>query len=107
MHGKSIPISLSAKDTFTLHLIREELKSRKFFHILQQVGLDDCYYQTNLDSLILTCLDLDDDTDETFRKYEHIMEKRIKKITAHNDSIMKQAIKIYRELSMIKRRTRE
>lgn len=82
----------------SIYLIKEELKSRKLFHALHEVGLDDCYFQPHLDSLIMESLGLSDDTDETFRRYDEIMDRRSKKIEADNDSIMKQALKVYHEL---------
>jgi hypothetical protein len=81
----------------TLFLIKEELKSRKFFNTLQQMGLDDCYFQPHLDTLILRSLDMDDELDFTFDAYYEIIE-RSKKIDADNDAIMKQALKAYYEL---------
>jgi hypothetical protein len=83
---------------FSLYLIKEELKSRKLFQALHEVGLDDCYFQPRLDSLIMRSIDMDDGTDETFSIYDNIVEKRSKKIKADNDSIMKQAFKVYQEL---------
>lgn len=88
----------------TVSLIQEELKSRKFFRTLQDMGLDDCYFQPHLDTLILQSLDMDDDRDETFDVYCEIMERRSKKIDANNDSIMKQALKAYYELLDQKRK---
>src|SRR6187551_2974535 len=82
---------------FSLYLIKEELKSRKFFHVLQEAGLDDCYFQPHLDSLILQSMGLDD-SDETFNIYHSMMNRRSKKIEATQDSIMKQALKLYCEL---------
>lgn len=87
----------------TLYLIKEELKSRKLFQALHQVGLDDCYFQPHLDSLILKSIGLDDHTDETFNKYDDIVEKRSKKIDADYESIMKQALKVYIELLELKK----
>ena len=87
----------------TLYLIREELKSRKLFQALHQVGLDDCYFQPHLDSLILKTIGLDNHTDETFIKYDDIVEKRSKKIDADYESIMKQALKVYMELIELKK----
>jgi len=87
----------------TLLLIREELKSRKLFHAFHKIGLDDCYFQPHLDSLILRTLDMDEDCDKTFSAYNDIMEKRSRKIEADNDSIMKQALKVYHELLHVKK----
>jgi hypothetical protein len=87
----------------TLYLIREELKTRKFFQALHRVGLDDCYFRAHLDSLIMRSIGLDDGTDETFITYDEILEKRSRKIEADNDSIMKQALKVYIELQAVKK----
>lgn len=96
-------VKLPSKAQITLYLIKEELKSRKFFRTLQEMGLDDCYYQPHLDTLILRSLDLDDDSDKTFDSYYEIIERRSKKIDADNDSIMKQALKAYMELKRLKK----
>ena len=82
----------------TVYLIKEELKSRRLFLALHEVGLDDCYFQPHLDSLILRSIGMDDGKDETFGIYTGIMEKRSKKIEADYNSIMKQALKAYMEL---------
>jgi len=91
----------------SLYLIREELKSRKLFHVLHEVGLDDCYFQPHLDSLILRSLGLDDGTDETFNIYHEIIEKRSMKIHDDYDSIMKQALKVYNELLNEKKKMKQ
>lgn len=91
-------INLPSDTQICLYLIKEELKTRRLFQALHKVGLDDCYFQSNLDSLILRSIGLYDGTDETFSLYERIIEKRSKKIEADYDSIMKQALKVYHEL---------
>jgi len=96
-------VKLPSKTQHSLYLIREELKTRKFFEALHQVGLDDCYFRPHLDSLILRSIGLDDGTDETFIIYDDIVEKRSKKIYADNNSIMKQALKVYMELMDVKK----
>jgi hypothetical protein len=95
-------LNLPGKTNITLCLIGEELKSRKFFHILQEIGLEDCYFQPNLDSLILQSMDMDDGADETFSTYNAIMEKRSRKIEAGDESVMKQVMKVYEELLAVR-----
>jgi hypothetical protein len=90
----------------TLYLIREELKSRKLFWALHEVGLDDCYFQPHLDSLILRGLGIDS-SDENFTRYMDIMDKRSKKIDADQQSITKQALKAYNELLKEKEKIKE
>ncbi len=96
-------VKLSSEVQVQLYLIKEELKSRKLFHALHEVGLDDCYFQPHLDSLILKSIGLDNHTDETFVKYDDIVERRSKKIEADYESIMKQALKVYIELLELKK----
>lgn len=91
-------IKLPADAQVSLYLIKEELKSRKLFQALHEVGLDDCYFQPHLDSLILQSIKLDDGADEIFNRYDEIIERRSRKIEADHDSIMKQALKVYHEL---------
>lgn len=100
-------VKLPSGTQVTLYLIKEELKSRKFFNSLQEMGLDDCYFQPHLDTLILKSLDLDEDSDKTFDAYYEIIEHRSKKIDADNDSIMKQALKALMELKRLKKELKD
>ena len=97
-------VTLSAKRQRTLYLIQQELKSRKLFDILYLAGLEESCFQPNLDRLILQNLGLDDCTDETFRIYNNIIDKRAKKVEATKESILKQAMKVYEELRVEKKR---
>lgn len=97
-------IKLPRKVQFILYLISEELKSRKFFRTLQELGLDNSYFQPHLDSLILRSLDINEDSDETFDAYYEIIERRSRKIKADNHSIMKQALKTYHELLEVRKK---
>jgi hypothetical protein len=89
-----------------LYLIREELKSQKFFSILQDAGIHDCYFQPRLDKLILSQMELDDGTDETFEEFYRIIERRMKKLEPKNESVRKQALKVYVDLLDMKKRRR-
>jgi len=89
--------SLSATQ-FTLDLIKEELKSRKFFNALQKLGLDNSHFQPHLGDLILRTLNMDPDAEATFNAYYRIIERRSKKIRANSHSVVKQALKAYHEL---------
>lgn len=62
------------------------------------MGLDDCYFQPHLDTLILNSPGMDEDTGEIFDAYYEIMVRRSQKIDAGNDSMMTQALKAYNEL---------
>lgn len=97
-------VKLPTNSQLALYLIKEELKSRKFFRTLQEAGLSDCYYQPHLDTLILRSFNLNDDSDQIFEAYYKIIEYRSEKIDADIDSIMKQALKVYMELKQLKRK---
>jgi len=64
----SQPAGIPFAKKVILHLIREELKSRKFFESLRDLGLDDAFYQVDLLELIMTPLGLkyDDQADYDF-----------------------------------------
>jgi hypothetical protein len=91
-------VKLPESVDLVLYLIREDLKSQKFFNALSKAGLDDCYYQPRLGNVILKLLHLDDGSDEIFEFYFSLIERRSRKIKADNDSVMKQALKVYGEL---------
>jgi hypothetical protein len=100
-------VKLPHKIDYCVFLIKEELKSRRFFEGLHSVGLDDVYLQPRLDRLILKSVGLNDGTDETSEFYFKIMERRSKKIASDNDSIVTQALKVYMELDAEKRRRKQ
>ncbi|MBL0739949.1 hypothetical protein [Chryseolinea lacunae] len=97
-HQKYPFVQLTNKVDITLYLIREELKSYKFFGVLAKLGIDGCFYQPNLDKLILARVGLDVDKEESIEFYITLMEKRSKKIIDNGKSVMKQALKVYRAL---------
>jgi hypothetical protein len=81
-----------------LYLIREELKSRKFFSGLQRLGLDYCFYQPHLDKPILAAVGFDDPPDEVYKFYFKLIEKRSRKIREDEESITTQARKVWKTL---------
>jgi len=95
---KTLNSKISPEKDFTLHLIREELKTRKFFNTLREAGIEDCYLQPDLGTLILKSIGLNDGKDETFYYYSDLMDQHAKKITADARSIKKQAVKVYKAL---------
>jgi hypothetical protein len=95
-------LRLPARVDMTLYLIGEELKSRTLFRAFHRIGLDDCYFQPHLDSAILRLVGLDA-SDDTFGRYDDIMDRRAKKIDACRDAIAKQALKAYFELRQLRK----
>lgn len=96
-------VKLPSDTQIALFLIKEELKTRKLFQALHDAGLDDCYYQPHLDTLILQSVGVYDGTDETFELYTEIMDRRSKKIDMDHELIVKQAMKVYMELKRLKK----
>lgn len=97
-------IKLPTEVQLPVFLIKEELKSRKLFQLLQEVGTIESDFEPHLDSLIFQVVGLDHDDDQISHKYFHIMEKRSKKLEADKDTIAKQAFKAYHEILAIKKK---
>jgi len=101
---KHLAIKLPSSVEVLLYLIREELKCRKFFNSLRELGLDNCHYQPNLDELIMTSVGLTDNANETYDFYYTLIEKHSQKIGPDEESISQQAFKVYMELMIEKNR---
>jgi hypothetical protein len=52
-------VKLPTSTDLILYLIREELKSQKFFNDLAKLGLGDCFYQPYLGKVILAQLKME------------------------------------------------
>lgn len=89
---------MSANEKHVITLICEELKSRKFFNTLQQLGLDDSWYQPHLDEAILSCLGINDHTNETFDFYYAVMNEHAEKIDKSIESVLTQAKEVHAKL---------
>jgi hypothetical protein len=92
--AKFPPTDLLAPD-LTLYLIREELKSQKFFDTLSKAGIDDVYYKPRLGKAILMTMEMDDGKDETFEFYYALIEKRAKKIEMDVEIIKQHAAAVF------------
>lgn len=101
--GSSL-LRLTDEAEISLYLIGEELKCRKFFNGLLELGLDNCYYQPNLDKLIMAFVGLPDDTDDSYDFYYNVIEKHSKLITANKESVKQQALEVYSKLTAEVRR---
>jgi len=91
-------VKLPSQTEVILQLIGEELKSRKFFNSLTHLGLDNSYYQPNLDSLIMAYVGLHDDDNLTFDFYYSVIERRSELISKDKESVIEQALAVYVEL---------
>ncbi len=89
-------------ESLVVYLIGEELKSRKFFRVLGEAGLEDCPYQPHLDPVIMRLLGLDDNDDEVVDWYDEIMEKMAQKIEPDRKAVEAAASEV---LSLLKKRS--
>lgn len=91
------------KTEIALYLIKEELKIRKLFQILQTAGMTECDFEPHLDALIFRAIGMDYDDDALSNKYFDIIEKRSKTLKPDRKSMVKQAFKAYQEIIALKK----
>lgn len=97
-------VKLPSEVQIILYLIKEELKSHKFFSALREIGLDDSYYQSELNPIILAHFDLDDESNETMDLYFALLEKYSRIIEPGNNSLQNEAFNFYVDLMMTKKK---
>jgi len=78
-------------------LIGEELKSRRFFNTLLDLGLDNSYFQPHFDEAIMACLGLDD-SNATLDFYYSVMNDHAGKIGVKRESVEEEARSVYDKL---------
>ncbi|MDV3309296.1 MAG: hypothetical protein LOY03_10825 [Cyclobacteriaceae bacterium] len=88
----------SSDATLALTLIGEELKSRKFFNALHELGFEYSFFQPHLDQPILNAVGLDPGNDDIFDFYSDLMDKHSKLISAEPKSVSTQAEEVYATL---------
>lgn len=84
--------------TLALTLIGEELKSRKFFNALHELGFEYSFFQPHLDRPILQSIGLDPGNEDIFDFYSDLMDKHSKLISAEAKSVNAQAEEVYATL---------
>jgi hypothetical protein len=82
----------------TLFLIREQLKSRRFFNALRSLGLGDSNGEVHLEALILYAMNLDNGSDEVMNFIEGMMDRYSQELSHDVESIDKAAVEVYCEL---------
>jgi hypothetical protein len=82
----------------TLFLIREELKSRKFFNGLGKVGLDYTPFRPHLDEPIMAAFGLPAEENAVLDFYEQVMDSHAERITEKQEIIAREAMKVYEVL---------
>ena len=100
------PIIDSPKQPFSekviIQLVREELKSRKFFEALRDLGLDDAFYQTDLIDIIMASLGLSSERHYTF--CADLLRKHSARVLQNHDELLEEAQRVYAMLQEYARR---
>jgi hypothetical protein len=91
-------LKLPDPTTFTLLLIKEELKNRRFFHTLLEVGIDDCWYRADYSEVIMGAFGLDVNNDEEFMRYDEIMTEHAQRFEPKEVSVAAAAREVYEKL---------
>jgi hypothetical protein len=81
-----------------LQLLKQELKSYRFFNGLRAVGLDDSFYHSDFSSLVLTYIGFDDEENTTYDFYFALLEKYSAYFQPSEEVVMKLALSVYLEL---------
>jgi hypothetical protein len=97
-------IKLPSDIELVLYLIKEELKTRKFFNGLSQIDCDGSFYQPDLSQLVLTIIGFDERPDDLYDFYFRLVERHIEKIGPDHEKVIQESFEIYLELVMEKRR---
>ncbi|MBL0739879.1 hypothetical protein [Chryseolinea lacunae] len=91
-------VKITKKTETLLYLLREELKCRKLFAMLEPAGFNDNNFQPHLDELILRNLGISPCSDDAFVRYSTILDKHAKRLTDNTRTIAKRTLKAYIEL---------
>ena len=81
-----------------LQLLKQELKSHRFFNGLRELGLDDSFYHSDFSSLVLTYIGFDDEENATYDFYFALLEKYSVYFQPSEEVVMKLALSVYLEL---------
>jgi hypothetical protein len=71
---------LPPRRELALYLIKIELRNRKFFSGLEDMGLDTSFLSYDLSSLILNLVGFEIRTDQDFEWYNQLLEKKLSEI---------------------------
>jgi hypothetical protein len=97
-------VRLPEQTELILFLIKEDLKSERFFEILRTAGLGNCSYQPDLSSLILAYTGLYDELDDTWEFYFQLLRLHSYDMPAREPVIAERAKCMYNALVAEKER---
>jgi len=98
LKAQSPLVELPHEADLCLYLLKEELKSWKFFNSLRQAGLDGSIYQMDLSSAILGLAGLSDQQNDIQDFYFHLMDKLSNEMEPVPHDMMRCALVAYGEL---------
>ena len=78
-----------------IHLIREELKSQRFFEGLRELGLDDAFYQTDLLELIMTGVGMPVESMEHQAFCYNLLKRHSARVTQDASALIDEAKRVY------------
>lgn len=85
-------------ENLIISLLTEELKSRRFFNTLMELGMDHSYFRPCLDDVILNLTGLADDTNETMEFFCATLDAHAQEIGIKEESVREQANAVYEKL---------
>jgi len=89
---------------FTIYLIKEDLRSSKFFNTLASVGFEDNPYRSDFSTMVLASIGFEDRSDALYELYYNLLNKYAKKVESDNKKIIKVAFNLYVDLIIEKRK---
>lgn len=98
LQNNSSATPVPSGEVLVLALLTEELKSRRFFSALAELGMDNPYFRPHLDELILNCIGLTDQSNETFDFYSRVMDEHAASIDSKEELVPWQARTVYEKL---------
>jgi len=96
-------LKLPSEIEFTLFLIKEDLKSNKFFNTLAKVGFEDNPYRSDFSAMVLASIGFEGRSDKLYELYYDLLNKYSKKVENDNRKIVKVAFNLYVDLIIEKR----
>lgn len=85
-------------------LIAEDLKTQRVFSALSQLGCDDSYLRSSLNRVVLAFAGFEEQPEAIYDFYFRLLEHSEKQMDANYDSILKQALIVYGDLMLEKKR---
>ena len=99
-------IKLPVDIEMILFFIKEDLKSQRFFEALNKVGFDSSVHQTCFSELVFSFAGFKEHSDALFQFYFKLLESH-SDLEMDNEKLIRQALKVYMELMVEKRRLRK